>query len=57
MNSLLPKRPSVGTGDLSGLVDRLLDERRPIKTPDFDQTPPPLDPIERIKALIRKPKP
>jgi hypothetical protein len=56
MQTSLPKRPSVGTGELPSLVDRMLDERRPPKLTDFDSPIPESDPIERLKALIRKPK-
>lgn len=56
MQSSLPKRPPVGTGELPGLVDRLLDERHPPKLTELEELAPPSDPLERIKALIKKPK-
>jgi hypothetical protein len=59
MQSSLPKRVHVGTGELPGLVDRMLDERRPPKITDseLDMIAPTTDPLERLKELIRKAKP
>lgn len=56
MQSSLPKRPSLGTGELPSFVDRVLDEGRPTKLTDLDESPAPLDPMERLKELIRKAK-
>ena len=56
MQSSLPKRPSVGTGELPSFVDRVLDERHPPKLTELDDIPTQKDPIERLKELIRKTK-
>lgn len=56
MQSSLPKRPSLGTGELPSFVDRVLDEGRPPKLTDLDAPTGPQDPIERLKELIRKTK-
>lgn len=56
MQTSLPRRKNVGTSELPGIVDRLLDERHPLKLTDLEKLSEQLDPIEKIKAMIRKPK-
>jgi hypothetical protein len=56
MQSSLPKRPSVGTGELPSFVDRVLDERHPPKLTELSESSTNTDPIERLKELIRKAK-
>jgi hypothetical protein len=59
MQGSLPQRFHIGTGELPSLVDRVLDERHPLKIKDseLDQPLPTTDPFERFKELIRKAKP
>lgn len=56
MQTSVPRRKSVGTSELPGIVDRLLDERHPLKLTDLEKLSEQLDPIEKIKAMMRKPK-
>lgn len=56
MQTSLPRRNTVGTGELPSLVDRMLDERHPLKLTDLEALSAPSDPIEKLKALMRKPK-
>lgn len=56
MQSSLPKRPSIPTGELPSFVDSVLDQGRPPKFSEADltETPRVTDPVERLKQLIRK---
>lgn len=56
MQSSLPNRQPIGTGELPSIVDRVLDERHPIKLKSLDEPEPITDPLERLKELIRKAK-
>lgn len=58
MQSSLPKRSSLGTGELPGFVDSVLDQRRPPKLneSELDEAPATTDPLERLKEMIRKAK-
>ncbi len=58
MQSSLPKRSSLGTGELPSFVDHVLDQRHPPKLTEAEltETPAITDPLERLKQLIRKTK-